>query len=325
MNNIENMQPLLEVKNLIKRFPVKEGVLAKTVGYVHAVEDVSFTVNKGETVSLVGESGCGKTTTARTAMNLIKPTSGEALFNGENIFTLEEGKVRKLRKKMQIIFQDPFSSLNPRMSVKDIIAEGMIIHKEYKRKEIPEKVGELMKTVGLDPAWAQKYPHQFSGGQRQRIGIARALATNPDFIVCDEAVSALDVSIQAQIINLLQKLQEELGLAYLFIAHDLAVVKHISHKVIVMYLGKIMEEAPVDELFSNPLHPYTRALMASIPVPDPKNKIKHAPLKGEIPSPVNPPKGCPFHPRCPHAKEECKTGIIKTKNINGHKVACTLY
>ncbi|MHC4870551.1 MAG: ABC transporter ATP-binding protein [Planctomycetota bacterium] len=316
---------LLEVKNLVKHFPVKEGLLSREVARVHAVDNVSFNIEKGTTTSIVGESGCGKTTTARTLLNLIKPTSGAVIFKGSNIYDLPSDDLRSLRKDMQIIFQDPYESLNPRMTVEDIVAEGLIIHSSLSKDERSEKVSELLTKAGLSPSHMGRYPHEFSGGQRQRIGIARALSTNPDFIVCDEAVSALDVSIQAQIINLLIDLQKEMGLTYLFIAHDLSVVKHISDRVIVMYLGEIVEEADCNDLFNNPLHPYTKALLSSIPVPDPLKKSEKKTLTGELPSPTDPPAGCRFHTRCPFAEDRCKSGEIKVvEKDNNHKVKCIL-
>ncbi len=314
---------LVRIDNLTKHFPVKAGLLGREVAKVHAVDDVSFLIPKGKTVSIVGESGCGKTTTARTMLKLIEPTNGSVFFDDENIFTMPANELRELRQKMQIIFQDPYESLNPRMTIEDIIAEGMIIHNDFKKEKISEKVNELLVKVGLSPTYKKKYPHEFSGGQRQRVGIARALSTNPEFIVCDEAVSALDVSIQAQIINLLIDLQKEMELTYLFIAHDLSVVRHISDRVIVMYLGEIVEEADCEELFNNPLHPYTKALLASIPSPDPNNKKIFTPLEGELPSPTSPPKGCRFHTRCPMADEQCKrTKITTITNKNNHLVKC---
>lgn len=316
---------ILEVNNLTKHFPIKEGVWGREVAFVHAVDDVSFKVKKGSTTSLVGESGCGKTTTARTILKLIQPTGGEAVFNGKDIFSLPQKELRAARKNMQIIFQDPYESLNPRMTVEDIVAEGLIIHQKLKGDERREKVAELLDMVGLSRSQMGRYPHEFSGGQRQRIGIARALATDPEFIVCDEAVSALDVSIQAQIINLLIDLQNRLGLTYLFIAHDLSVVKHISDRIIVMYLGEIMEDASCNELFENPLHPYTQALLSAIPVPDPKRKKNRTILSGDLPSPVTPPSGCRFHTRCPLATERCKSGNIPVfEPTPGHKVKCIM-
>ena len=301
-----NNNYLLEVKNLRKYFPIKKGFFAKTHAHVKAVDDISFSIKKCKTLGLVGESGCGKTTAGRTILRLLEPTSGEVIYNGKPIFNLNRRDLKSIRREMQIIFQDPYSSLNPRMPVGSIIEEGLLIHKIGNKKSRQARVQELLEIVGLSPDYYNRYPHEFSGGQRQRIGIARALALNPNFIVCDEAVSALDVSVQAQIINLLENLQKEFGLAYMFISHDLGVVKHVSDEIAVMYLGKIVEYTTTDNLFANPLHPYTKALLSAIPVPNPKSGKKRIVLKGDIPSPVNPPSGCYFHPRCPAATEECK-------------------
>ncbi|MGI6149247.1 MAG: ABC transporter ATP-binding protein, partial [Limnochordia bacterium] len=317
---------LLEVKNLVKHFPITKGIIfSRQVGAVQAVDGVSFSVRRGETLGLVGESGCGKTTTGRVILRLIEPTSGEVWFEGKNVPALPKDELRELRKDMQIIFQDPYASLNPRMTVGDIIGEPLHIHKLARGKEREKRVKELLDIVGLSEFHARRFPHEFSGGQRQRIGIARALAVNPKLIVCDEPVSALDVSIQAQVINLLQDLQEEFGLTYLFIAHDLSVVKHISDRVAVMYLGKIVELAGKDQLYKNPKHPYTQALLSAIPVADPTVKRQRIILKGDVPSPINPPSGCRFHTRCPYAMDICREkepAFVDTGD--GHFAACHL-
>ncbi len=318
-----NGKALVEVHNLVKYFPVRGGVFQRVVDWVQAVDDVSFSINKGETLGLVGESGCGKSTIGRTLLHLLEPTSGSVKFDGANVFDLKKQEMKPLRRDMQIIFQDPFASLNPRKPISDSIMAGLNIHKIGSPKERADKVMEILYKVGLEDYHAHRYPHEFSGGQRQRIGIARAIILNPKFIVCDEPVSALDVSIQSQILNLLQELQEELGLTYLFIAHNLSVVEHISDRVAVMYLGKIVELAPRDELFNNPVHPYTQALMSSIPLPIPNQNRKRTILEGEVPSPLNPPKGCRFHPRCPVVMEQCSL-VEPTFKENGpdHFVAC---
>lgn len=317
---------LLEVKNLKKYFPVKAGILRKTVAYVKAVDGVSFHINEGETLGLVGESGCGKSTSGHTILRLLEAIGGEVIFDGKDILSLNKREMREARKDMQIIFQDPYASLNPRMTIGEIIAEPLIIHKLARNKEERrEKVAWLMESVGLAADHMNRFPHEFSGGQRQRIGIARALAVNPRLIIADEPVSALDVSIQAQVINLLQDLQKKFSLTYLFIAHDLSVVKHISDRIGVMYLGKIVELADKDELFNNPLHPYTKALLSAIPIPDPEYKKERIILKGDVPNPVNPPQGCPFHPRCPMAKDICKQVAPELKDYgNGHFASCHL-
>jgi oligopeptide transport system ATP-binding protein len=314
---------LLEVKHLKKHFPIKGGVFSKTIGYVYAVDDISFTLEKGETLGLVGESGCGKSTTGRTILRLIEPTDGAIYFEGQDITTLDKSAMRALRREMQIIFQDPYASLNPRMTVGSIIGEPLEIHKIAKGSEKEERVASLLQKVGLRAEDMRKYPHEFSGGQRQRIGIARALALNPKLIVCDEPVSALDVSIQAQVINLLEDLQDEFGLSYLFIAHNLNVVEHISNRVAVMYLGQIVELASDEELYKNPQHPYTEALLSAVPIPDPTVKKKRIILEGDVPSPINPPKGCHFHTRCMYKDKICEEVEPEFKDIGGgHWVAC---
>ena len=315
--------PLLEVKHLKKHFPIKGGVFSKTIGYVYAVDDISFTLGKGETLGLVGESGCGKSTTGRTILRLIEPTDGAIYFEGHDITNLDKSAMRALRREMQIIFQDPYASLNPRMTVGSIIGEPLEIHKIAKGAEKEERVASLLQKVGLRAEDMRKYPDEFSGGQRQRIGIARALALNPKLIVCDEPVSALDVSIQAQVINLLEDLQAEFGLSYLFIAHNLNVVEHISNRVAVMYLGQIVELASGEELYKNPQHPYTEALLSAVPIPDPTVKKKRIILEGDVPSPINPPKGCHFHTRCMYKDKICEEVEPEFKDIGGgHWVAC---
>jgi oligopeptide/dipeptide ABC transporter ATP-binding protein len=318
-------QPLLEVRNLKKHFPINRGIFSKTVGYVRAVDGVSLDIQKGETLGLVGESGCGKTTAGRTILRLIEATSGAVKFDGQDVLNLDKRALRALRRRMQIIFQDPYSSLNPRMTIGGMLGEALKIHKLTNGRNTGDRIAELLDTVGLRPDYARRYPHEFSGGQRQRIGIARALAVNPEFIVADEPVSALDVSIQAQIINLLQDLQVQFGLTYLFVAHDLSVVKHISTRVAVMYLGKIVEIADSGDLYANPQHPYTRALLSAVPVADPRVKNQRTILKGDVPSPANIPSGCPFHPRCPEREDACTQTIPDLLDIEAnHSVACIL-
>lgn len=301
-------KPLLEVKNLRKHFPVTGGVVfQKQTGSVKAVDGISFDVFKGETLGLVGESGCGKSTAGRTILQLYRPTSGDVIFDNIDLVAQKGDALRRIRRRAQMIFQDPYSSLNPRMTVGNIISEPLEVHKIAKGKECLERVQELLEVVGLNPYFVNRYPHEFSGGQRQRIAVARALAVNPDFIICDEPISALDVSIQAQIVNLLEELQEELRITYLFIAHDLSMVRHISHRVAVMYMGKLVELTDRDQLYNNAQHPYTRALLSAVPIPDPlveeqRNRII---LKGDVPSPINPPEGCNFNTRCPVAEERC--------------------
>jgi oligopeptide transport system ATP-binding protein len=317
---------LLDLKDMQVYFPVMAGfIISKKIADNKAVDGVTFNVRRGETLGLVGESGCGKSTTGRAVLQLYKPTGGKVYFNGTDMSTLHGNDMRMLRRKMQMIFQDPYASLNPRMSVRDIIGEPLLIHKLGSAAERRERVAELMRIVGLNPYYATRFPHEFSGGQRQRIGIARALAVSPDFIVCDEPVSALDVSIQAQIINLLEELQEQFGLTYLFIAHDLAVVRHISDRVAVMYLGKLMELADRNEIYDNPLHPYTKALLSAVPIPDPalERKRERIILTGDVPSSLRPPRGCVFHTRCPIAIDECRQVIPEWREVEaGHWVAC---
>jgi oligopeptide transport system ATP-binding protein len=325
MSVAPNAPDLLEVRDLYKYFPINAGVLSRHVGDVKAVDGIDFTIRAGETLGLVGESGSGKTTAGRVVLNLLPATKGEVIFNGRNILELKREETRMLRKEMQIIFQDPYASLNPRMTVGDIISEPLRIHNLAKGKDAEARVQDLLRLVGLQPYHANRYPHEFSGGQRQRIGIARALAVDPKFIVADEPVSALDVSIQAQVINLLQDLQQQFGLTFLFIAHDLSVVRHISTRVAVMYVGKIVEIADRDDLYENPLHPYSRALLSAIPIPDPavESRRKRILLTGDIPSPVNPPPGCRFHTRCPVAFDRCRVEVpaLKTYAPN-HVAAC---
>ncbi len=321
------MEKLLEVAGLKKYFPIRKGSLfSRETKYVRAVDDVSFDIHKGEVLGLVGESGSGKTTTGRLLVRLLKATEGDIVFEGKDTQAMSDNAFRPLRRDMQFIFQDPYSSLNPRLTVAHAIAEPIRLHGVASGKAVEERVGELMNTVGLNPRMASRYPHEFSGGQRQRIGIARALALNPKLIIADEPVSALDVSIQAQVLNLLHKLRDDFGLSYLFIAHDLNVVQHLCERIAVMYLGKLVEIADRDSLYAEPLHPYTQALTSAIPVPNPRAKRDRVLLKGEIPSPVNPPSGCHFHPRCQFATEQCRQVVPKLKKVNATRsVACHLY
>ncbi len=316
--------PLLQVKNLVKHFPIRSGLLQRVRDHVHAVDGVSFELEAGETLGVVGESGCGKSTTGRCILRLIEPSSGEVWFEGRNITALDKPSLRAVARDMQIIFQDPYASLNPRMTVGAIVGEGLVIHQlAANAKEIEDRVAKLLRTVGLSPDYMRRYPHEFSGGQRQRIGIARALAVNPKLVICDEAVSALDVSIQAQVINLLEDLQQEFKLTYLFIAHDLSVVEHISRRVAVMYLGRIVEIATSRQRYTTPKHPYTEALLSAVPIPDPTVRRKRIVLQGDVPSPIHPPSGCHFHPRCARAQAQCKTEAPVLRELApGHVAAC---
>lgn len=317
-------ESLLRAENIVKRFPIYGGLFSKEIAAVKAVQNVSFDIKKGETLGLVGESGCGKSTLGRSLIRLIEPTSGKIFFKNRDITHISGTELRELRKKMQIIFQDPYASLNPRMTIGAILEEPLIIHNLFDSpKDRNNRIIELINLVGLRPEHLSRYPHEFSGGQRQRVGIARALAVNPELIICDEPVSALDVSIQAQVINLLMELQQKLGLTYVFIAHDLKVVEHVSHRVAVMYLGQIVEMADSDELYKNPQHPYTKALLSAIPVPDPKPRAERIILTGDVPSPMNPPSGCHFHPRCANASDFCKTDVPQLKEFSSqHYVSC---
>jgi len=318
--------PLLQIRDLKKHFPIRRGVLRNVVGHVKAVDGVSFDVRPGETLGLVGESGCGKTTVGRTLLRLIEPTSGSITFEGRDVTAASGSTLRQLRRDMQIVFQDPYSSLNPRMTVQAIVEEGLVIHKMGNRQERLKRVAQTLQDVGLDPGYMQRYPHEFSGGQRQRIGIARSLVLNPKLLVLDEPISALDVSIQSQVINLLTELRqggpERHQLTYVFISHDLSVVEYIADRVAVMYLGEIVELAPSEELYRNPLHPYTKALLSSVPVMDPTAKRERIVLQGDVPSPANPPAGCRFHPRCPLAEEICRHKVPRELNLDGHLVRC---
>lgn len=317
---------LIRVNQLKKTFPIHAGIFGKKVGEITAVDEVSFTVKKGETLGLVGESGCGKSTTGRTILRLYEPTSGEVEFEGKSLFKLGKEEMRKARRHLQMVFQDPFASLNPRHKVAKILEEPLIVHGLGGEAERKEQVQELLHVVGLNASHGNRYPHQFSGGQRQRIGIARALATKPKLIIADEPVSALDVSIQSQVLNLMMDLQEQFELTYIFIAHDLSVVKHISNRVGVMYLGRLVELAERNELYEKPLHPYTEALLSAVPIPDPTVKRERILLKGDVPSPANPPKGCAFHPRCPHVMDRCKEVRPEFRDVGGgHYVACHLH
>ncbi len=319
----DGKRPLVEIKNLYKYFPVRGGLLQRIVAWVQAVDNVSFTIKEGETLGMVGESGCGKTTVGRTVLRLLPATSGQVLFEGQDVFKSNARELKALRRHMQIIFQDPYSSLDPRMPVGESIAEGLLVHGMGDRQQRFETVITTLRKVGLQDYHARRYPHEFSGGQRQRIGIARALALRPKFIVCDEPVSALDVSIQAQVLNILKELQHEFGLTYLFIAHNLSVVEHISDRVAVMYLGKMVELATREELYRNPLHPYTQALLSAIPNPTPGMRRERIILKGDVPSPLRPPSGCRFHPRCPVALKHCAEQEPEFKEVSpGHFVAC---
>ena len=320
-------ETLLKVEGLVKHFPILAGVFQRQVGVVHAVDGITFDVRKGETFGLVGESGCGKSTAGRTILQLYRPTAGSVVFDGIDLVKLKGEELRRLRRRMQMIFQDPYASLNPRMSVGEILAEPLVVHEVAKGKEIRERVDELLNIVRLSPGFAARYPHEFSGGQRQRIGVARALALEPEFIVCDEPISALDVSIQAQVINLLEDLQSQFNLAYLFIAHDLSVVRHISQRVAVMYLGLLVETAERNEFYSHPLHPYTQALLSAVPIPDPfkEEKRQRIILEGDVPSPVNPPSGCHFRTRCPLAEKICAELEPEWREVApNHWVACHL-
>jgi peptide/nickel transport system ATP-binding protein/oligopeptide transport system ATP-binding protein len=324
-DNTQKGETLVDVRNLVKYFPVRAGLMQRVVNYVKAVDDVSFSVRKGETLGMVGESGCGKTTVGRTMLRLVEPTAGSVLIDGKDVFQMKPNELKLARREMQIIFQDPYASLDPRVPIGESIMEGLHIHKIGTHKERVGIMLETLRKVGLEDYHARGYPHEFSGGQRQRIGIARALALRPSFIICDEPVSALDVSIQSQVLNILKDLQAEFGLTYLFIAHNLSVVEHVSNRVAVMYLGKMVELTTRDELFVNPLHPYTKALMSAIPVPNPRLKRQRVILKGDVPSPLNPPKGCRFHPRCPVAIEKCSLEEPQFKEVSPeHWVACWL-
>ncbi len=319
-------RPLVCARGLTKHYPVDGGIFSREKLVVRALDGVDLEIHAGETLGIVGESGCGKSTLGRCLLRLVEPTAGEVHFDGRDVLGLRSAELRKMRRAMQIIFQDPYSSLNPRMRVGSIVAEGIEVHGLAHGAEKRRRVEKLLEQVGLGPEHADRYPHEFSGGQRQRIGIARALAVGPRFIVADEPVSALDLSIQAQVLNLLCDLQEQMGLAYLFISHDLRVVEHISHRVAVMYLGRIVEQAPQARLYANPRHPYTRALLSAVPVPDPRHRPTRTPLAGDVPSPLHPPSGCPFHPRCPYAEPRCRTETpALLAGAGGHAVACHVF
>ncbi|ASA23055.1 ABC transporter ATP-binding protein [Paenibacillus donghaensis] len=320
------MSAILEVTNLKKHYPIRKGLFSKQVGAVKAVDGITLSVEQGETLAVVGESGCGKSTTGRAILRLIEPTEGEIRFNGTDVRSLNPEQLRRFRTDMQMVFQDPYASLDPRWTVQRILEEPMRTHESAANSELKNRVAQLMEVVGLSPYQAGRFPHEFSGGQRQRIGIARALALNPKFIVCDEPVSALDVSIQAQVLNLMQDLQQQYGLTYMFISHDLSVVKFISDRVAVMYLGRIVELAPTKELFANPQHPYTKALMSAVPVPNPELKKTRIVLTGDVPNPETPPSGCAFHPRCPFAMDRCRSEEPVLRELeSGHQVSCHLY
>ena len=319
-------KPLLKVEGLKKYFPIKKGLLGRTVGQIKAVDDVSFYVNKGETLGIVGESGCGKSTTGRMLMRLLEPTEGTVEFDGKDLTTLSSEEMRKTRRDIQMVFQDPYASLNPRHTIEKILGEPLLVHGMKSAKDRKEKIHDFLEIVGLSKYHSKRYPHQFSGGQRQRIGIARALMTNPKLIIADEPVSALDVSIQAQVLNLMKDLQSEFNLTYIFIAHDLGVVRHISDRVGVMYLGKIVEVSVSEDLYAKPLHPYTQALLSAVPVPDPTYEKKEILLEGDIPNPANPPTGCTFHTRCPYKMDICSKVVPQLVELEkGHSVACHLY